>query len=97
MLIRIVRMTFKPEEIDSFLAVFEASKDKIRNFEGCQYLELMQDANQSNVLITFSKWDNEAHLNSYRFSELFKSTWAKTKPLFEAPPVAFSMNSLILV
>ena len=75
MLIRIVRMTFIPEQVDSFLELFDATKEKIRSFEGCQHLELLQDYNQSNVFITYSHWESEEHLNHYRFSPLFGEVW----------------------
>ena len=41
MINRIVKMTFREEELDNFLQVFEASKDKIRNFPGVKHLELL--------------------------------------------------------
>ncbi|WP_366841267.1 antibiotic biosynthesis monooxygenase, partial [Lacinutrix sp.] len=40
MLVRIVKMSFAEENIEQFLANFETVKQKIRNFEGCQFLEL---------------------------------------------------------
>ena len=52
MLIRIVKMTFKKNEVENFLKVFEASKTKIRNFEGCQHLELWQEKSESDILVT---------------------------------------------
>ena len=95
MLIRIVRMTFKPEEVEAFLAVFEGAKEKIRAVEGCCYLELWRDADQPNILMTHSHWENADALEAYRHSDLFKSTWAKTKPLFADRPQAFSAISEI--
>jgi quinol monooxygenase YgiN len=97
MLIRIVRMTFQSEFIPNFLAVFHASKDKIRAFEGCHHLELLQDADKPNVLMTYSYWESAEALENYRLSELFQVTWAKTKPLFADKPVAFSVNRLEIV
>ena len=90
MLIRIVRMTFIEEKIPEFMAVFTASKAQIRAFEGCQHLELLQDANQTNILMTYSHWENAQALENYRQSTLFKNTWAKTKILFAEKPIAFS-------
>ena len=90
MLIRIVRMTFQEDKIPDFLEIFNNSKQKIRHFEGCQHLELLQDTLQNNVLMTYSYWESEAHLNIYRDSELFKTTWGATKVLFADRPVAFS-------
>ena len=90
MLIRIVRMTFQPENCAAFEEVFEQSKYKIRSFPGCQYLELWKDYDQDNVYLTHSHWESDEALEQYRHSELFRETWAKTKPLFAAKPLAFS-------
>lgn len=92
MIIRIVQMTFKTDEVPNFLALFEERKERIRSFEGCHHLELWQGENDANVFFTYSIWDSEEHLNHYRFSELFKDTWAKTKVLFDAKPKAWSVT-----
>ena len=64
---------------------------------GCRYLELMHDINHPNVYMTHSHWDSEIDLNNYRDSDLFRTTWAKTKLLFADKPLAFSVESLIMV
>ena len=95
MLIRIVRMIFIEEKVEEFLQNFEANKEKIRNFPGCQHLELWQDENEQNIFLTHSHWENEKALNQYRDSELFKSVWAVTKPLFAEKPFAFSSKKIV--
>ena len=90
-------MTFKQEEVGSFLALFDQVKSKIRSFEGCQHLELWQDYNESNVFLTYSIWDTQDHLDHYRFSELFKDTWSKTKVMFSEKPKAFSSKQFMKV
>ncbi|MEM9025024.1 MAG: antibiotic biosynthesis monooxygenase [Bacteroidota bacterium] len=92
MIVRYVKMTFEPERVPDFLEVFAASRDKIRAFDGCHHLELLQDTQHPHVLMTHSHWASEEHLNHYRHSDLFRATWAKTKPLFAAKPVAWSMT-----
>ncbi|MFN8357343.1 MAG: antibiotic biosynthesis monooxygenase family protein [Spirosomataceae bacterium] len=94
MLIRIVRMTFQADKVPAFLEIFNASKQKIRAFPGCQHLELLQDLQYPHILMTYSYWDDEAALERYRLSELFQTTWAATKVLFESKPVAFSSNRI---
>ncbi|MDZ7933420.1 MAG: antibiotic biosynthesis monooxygenase [Emticicia sp.] len=96
MLIRYVRMTFQEDKINEFEAIFNASKNKIRAMTGCNYLELMRDINQPNTYITHSHWTSETDLNNYRNSELFRTTWAKTKVLFAEKPLAFSVESLVV-
>lgn len=94
MLIRIVRMTFRPETIPAFLENFETHKDSIRNFPGCRHLELWRDFSSENIFITYSHWESEDALNQYRDSELFKSVWSFTKALFAEKPQAFSSKKL---
>lgn len=84
MIKRLVRMTFRQEECHRFLDIFEESAPHIRKFPGCRHLELWQDAEDPRVYMTYSVWDSLGDLDSYRDSSLFKSTWAKTKILFES-------------
>lgn len=97
MLIRYVRMTFQEEKVADFLKIFDESKEKIRAMKGCEYLELMRDINHPTVFMTHSHWLSEDDLNNYRDSELFKGVWSETKTLFAAPPMAFSVESLVVV
>jgi quinol monooxygenase YgiN len=93
MLIRIVKMTFKPEDTSSFLVLFAGIKEKVRHFEGCEYLELLEDYDDLNSFTTYSKWCDEEALKAYRESELFASVWIKTKALFAKKPIAFSLKT----
>ena len=95
MLIRIVRMTFRPEEEPAFLALFRATEQRIRQQSGCRLLELWQDADHAATYCTHSHWDDAAALNTYRKSALFGEVWPATKRLFAAPPVAFSVNPVL--
>jgi quinol monooxygenase YgiN len=97
MIVRIVQMSFEEKHVDSFLQLFNERKSLIRHFEGCNHLELWQDAHQPNIFFTYSIWQSEQHLNHYRFSELFKDTWSKTKALFTDKPQAWSVNQKMVV
>lgn len=92
MIVRIVRMTFQEDKVEEFLEIFRSSKDKIRGFEGCRHVELLQDAHQPNVYSTYSHWESEEALNNYRRSELFGQVWPATKKLFAATPEAWSLK-----
>ncbi|NNL02360.1 MAG: antibiotic biosynthesis monooxygenase [Eudoraea sp.] len=94
MLIRIVKLTLKRENIASFEQIFEETKDFIRNFKGCLSLELYQDRKQPNIFFTYSKWEKEENLDDYRKSEFFRNVWGKTKLLFEDKPEAWSVNRI---
>lgn len=95
MIKRIVKMTFREEEVENFIReVFDRSKKHIRAFPGCRHMELLRDTRQPNVLFTLSYWDDETALNNYRKSELFSETWFKTKALFSDRPQAWSLEIL---
>jgi quinol monooxygenase YgiN len=95
MIVRIVRMKVSESDVSVFQRYFNESFSKIRSFTGCCDLSLHTDINDKGVVITFSRWESEAHLNAYRDSDVFKSTWEHVKPLFIAKPEAFSMTELI--
>lgn len=95
MFVRLVKMSFHENQIDEFLANFNENKNEIRHFKGCQFLELYRDQTHTNIFFTYSYWDTEADLEAYRHSELFKSVWSKTKPLFNAKPEAWSVDKLV--
>lgn len=94
MFVRIVKMSFDEIHIETFLNNFHANKHAIREFKGCKFLELYRDKHNTNVFFTYSYWNSEADLDNYRYSELFKSVWSKTKPLFNAKPEAWSVDKL---
>lgn len=95
MFVRIVKMSFAEENIDTFLENFHKNKNDIRNFDGCRFLELYRDKNNPNIFFTYSYWEKESDLENYRHSELFKNVWAKTKPLFNDKPQAWSVDKLV--
>ena len=94
-MIRIVKMTFDPSRVNEFLANFEKFQNHIRAFEGVQHLELLSDKNNPNIYFTYSVWRNEIYLEKYRQSDLFKSVWAVTKPLFIEKAEAWSVDSIV--
>jgi quinol monooxygenase YgiN len=83
-------MTFRTDRVETFLAMFDEAAPRIRAFPGCSRLALLQDLHHSSVLTTVSHWDDDAALQRYRSSTLFRATWRRTKPLFAAPAEASS-------
>jgi (4S)-4-hydroxy-5-phosphonooxypentane-2,3-dione isomerase len=94
MITRIVKLTFKPEETDRFLALFEDSKVAIGNFPGQLDLALLRDRSQDHVFFTISVWEDESALEAYRNSSLFATVWAQTKVLFSEKAEAWSLDEL---
>lgn len=85
-------MEFVEGRIPDFLKIFAASREAIRSFPGCTRLQLLQGEADSGVFFTYSHWEKEDDLNSYRDSDLFEEVWSETKKLFRARPKAWSLT-----
>ena len=94
MLVRIVHKQFKAEEIDAFLENFESVKSKIRSFKGCQKLELYRDQEDPTRFFTYSYWDSEEDLNTYRESPMFETVWKKTTSMVSERAQAWSLDKI---
>ncbi len=92
MILRIVKMHFKSEEVDQFLDFFETVKHKIEAMPGLLNLKLYQDSNDQQLVFTLSSWLDQAYLEEYRNSELFGQVWPRTKALLAERPEAWSLK-----
>jgi quinol monooxygenase YgiN len=97
MVTRIVKMTFRNEACDEFLQIFEKYKTQIRNAKGCTHLALLRVADEPYVFFTYSKWDNEQHLDDYRYSTTFAEVWPQVKVLFGAPAEAWTTDEIVAI
>ena len=95
MIIRIVKLTMRKEEVDTFKAYFSSVCETIRNQEGCTLLQAWQDINQPEIFFTYSYWETEADLENYRQSALFDEVWTFTKQLFNDKPEAWSVDKIV--
>jgi len=94
MFTRIVKMEFKPERVADFIANFEKERNEVRNQPGCRSLVLYRDKTNTNVFFTYSVWEDESDLERYRNSDFFKGVWQFTKQLFNAKPMAWSVDEV---
>lgn len=94
MIVRIVKLTLRPDKIKHFLALFNRYKKDIASFPGCISLQGLQDIKNTNIFFTYSHWENEEALNKYRHSDLFNEVWPQAREWFEENPEAWS--SIIL-
>lgn len=90
-MIRIVKMKFRPEEIEKFKSIFRSKKGFIAAMPGCRGVELLQDIHDPCLFMTYSIWDGPEFLENYRQSDLFNEVWAQTKVLFVEKPNAWSL------
>ena len=95
MIKRIVKMSFRPEEVERFKSIFQENWQFIKSFDGCSHVELLQDENNPSVFFTYSLWESEVHVNNYRNSDLFNKVWSATKVLFNDKPQAWTVKELI--
>jgi autoinducer 2-degrading protein len=94
MITRIVKMSFKKDETDSFVRIFYESNPLLHGCEGCLDVKLLKDHKDPSIIFTLSLWESLNDLEVYRNSQLFKSTWAKTKVLFNAKAEAWSLGEV---
>ena len=87
-------MHFKPECVNDFMDLFKDAYPKITAMPGCQSLQLLNDIHSPEILFTYSTWEDDAALQNYRYSELFTTTWAKTKVLFAQKAEAWSVETI---
>ncbi len=88
-------MSFAEENVGEFLENFDENKEKIRAVNGCEFLQLLRDKDNTNQFFTYSFWNEQVDLENYRQSELFKGVWAKTKVLFNDKPHAWSVEKVV--
>lgn len=88
-------MTLRSECIEDFLNIFEKYKTQIRNAKGCSHLALLRDQDERYVFFTYSKWDNEKHLDDYRYSDTFATVWPLVKVMFGAPAEAWTVDEVL--
>lgn len=94
MITRIVKLTFRPEEIEKFEALFASNREFIASFPGCSGVQLHRDSTRAEVYFTLSEWNSAEDLENYRKSDLFERVWADTKVLFAGKPEAWTLNMI---
>jgi len=94
MIRRIVHLHIADEHVDDFLELFAGSREAILSMNGCLELRLLQQTDDPGKFTTFSSWHSAADLEAYRSSDLFRSTWTRTKAMFAGKPWAASFDEL---
>jgi quinol monooxygenase YgiN len=92
MILRLVKMEFRPEEVANFVALFERFRPEIANQPGCVSVCLLRDQQQPARFFTHSYWTSHEALEAYRHSATFAAVWPLTKALFASRPEAWSLE-----
>lgn len=90
--VRVVKMTFREEEIATFQALFEGWRHRIIAFPGCTHLELLHDLDDPRVFFTYSVWASPGDLEAYRTSDVFAGVWPVVKELFATQARAWTVQ-----
>ena len=85
-----VRLTFSPETVDAFDALYTQFEQHIQARPGCRMVRAMKVPGHPCQRATLSFWETQEDLDTYRQSTLFGEVWPATKALFAAPPEAQS-------
>ena len=91
-MVRIVKMTFRPEEVAVFQELFEGWRHQIIASPGCRHLQLLHDRHDPRVFMTYSVWRSPEDLEAYRNSAVFASVWPVVKRMFAQPAEAWSLD-----
>ena len=87
-------MVFQPDKVDPFTAFSKEIYPGISQFEGCQGVEVLQDIHLPTTFFTYSIWNSQEHLQTYRQSDFFKNNWSTVKPWFAEKADAWSVKQL---
>ena len=94
MIVRLVRLKFKPEHIEEFLAFYEQSRETIRHQQGCLTLSMLRETNDEAAFCTWSTWRSGRDLQQYRRSEFFRDFWPRVRAMLREPAEAVSYEHL---
>lgn len=92
-IVRVVRLTFSEESIETFNELYLKHKESIASQPGCYSVDLVEDVSNPYVRATISKWRDEESLNRYRDSDLFGVVWPATKALFAKKPEVWTYKA----
>ncbi len=81
MIVRIVALKCKPEDLAAFRLLLQESSPRVRGVPGCLSLQIVADVDDPTSFYTLSTWRNVADLEAYRTGPLFANIWPRVKAL----------------
>ncbi len=94
MIVRLVRLKFAPEDVQTFLDFYARSEEAIRRQEGCLSLSLLRETGDPAAFATWSTWRSSRDLQRYRRSSFFRDFWPTVKALLREPADAVSYDEI---
>ena len=95
MVIRIVSLKCKPEDVDAFRLFLHDSAPRVRNVPGCLSLQIVNDVADSTSFFTISTWRDVDALEAYRTSPLFEQVWPRIKAFLREPARASTCEEIV--
>ena len=95
MVTRIVKLRMQEKEVGTFKNYFATVCDIIRHQPGCHLLQAWQDINDPRIFFTYSVWDGEADLETYRNSAFFLQFWKTVKPWFSDKAEVWTFEKIV--
>jgi quinol monooxygenase YgiN len=92
MIVRLVKMTFRADEVERFQELFDGWRPRIIASAGCLGLELLRDIRKPDIFFTHSTWNSLEDIEAYRNSTTFADVWPVVKRLFAEPAQAWSLQ-----
>lgn len=94
MVLRLVRMRFQPDQVETFLRLYAANAAAIAGQPGCLGVQLVRQMDDPAAFATWSRWESTAALDAYRTGPFFVQFWPQVKALFRSPPEAVSFEEV---
>lgn len=92
MIVRLVKLTILPAEVERFRAMFPTVRQRVLGAPGCIGLELLSAMDDHGVYFTQSEWTSVGSLEDYRNSALFADVWPLLKPMFAERAQAWTLT-----
>ena len=94
MVIRLVSLKCKPEDVGAFRLFLHDSAPRVRDFSGCFSLQIVNDVADSTSFFTISTWRDVDALEAYRTSPLFNQVWPRIKAFLREPARASTCEEI---
>jgi quinol monooxygenase YgiN len=94
MIIRLVSLKCKPEDVDVFRLLLRESSPRVRQFPGCLSLQIANDIADPTSFFTVSTWRDVDALGAYRTSPLFAEIWPRAKLFLREPAWASTCQEI---
>ena len=80
-------VTIKPDKVAEAIAFMKERLPDTRSADGCQFLEVSEDKDRPEVLLSYSRWDSIEHYETYTAWRTETGVMAAFGEFVAEPPV----------